>query len=75
MVIGVALTNAAFAQRPALTPFGGLLQRLTIALGDPDDAVASLLGPVVGHVGAAELERYRPATSGNAASLRSLGHP
>ncbi|MHA7281923.1 tetratricopeptide repeat protein [Arthrobacter sp. TMS2-4] len=61
--------RAAFPDSPAL----GTFEAITLqAAGRSDESVAALLDLVVNFVRTADIERYKPAITGNAAYIRSL---
>jgi tetratricopeptide (TPR) repeat protein len=61
--------RAAFPDSPAL----GAFEAITLhAAGQADESVAALLDLVVSYVRTADIERYKPAITGNAAYIRSL---
>jgi tetratricopeptide (TPR) repeat protein len=65
--------RTAFPGSPAL----GAFEAITLhASGRSDESVAALLDLVVSFVGTSDIERYKPALSGNAASIRAgAGQP
>ncbi|MET4001798.1 MULTISPECIES: tetratricopeptide repeat protein [Arthrobacter] len=65
-----ATARNTFPESPAL----GIFEAITLhAAGQPDAAVAALLDLLVDFVRTSDIERYKPAISGNAAYIRSLG--
>lgn len=61
--------RAAFPDSPAL----GAFEAITLhAAGHPDESVAALLDLVVSFVRTPDIERYKPAITGNAAYIRTL---
>ncbi|MEG9248354.1 tetratricopeptide repeat protein [Arthrobacter sp. Soc17.1.1.1] len=60
--------RTAFPGSPALSAFEAITLH---AAGRPDASVAALLDLVVGFVSTPDIERYKPALSGNAASIRA----
>ncbi|WP_247826796.1 tetratricopeptide repeat protein [Arthrobacter antioxidans] len=61
--------RAAFPESPAL----GAFEAITLhAAGRSDESVAALLDLVVNFVSTPDIERYKPAITGNAAYIRTL---
>lgn len=64
-----AAARNSFPESPAL----GAFEAITLhAAGQLDEAVATLLDLLVDFVHAPDIDRYKPAISGNAAYIRSL---
>lgn len=64
-----ATARNTFPESPSL----GAFEAITLhAAGHLDEAIASLLDLVVAFVPTADIDRYKPAISGNAAYIRSL---
>ncbi|WP_341975411.1 tetratricopeptide repeat protein [Microbacterium sp. LTA6] len=64
-----AMARTRFPDSPSL----GAFEAITLhAAGEPDEAIATLLDLLVEFVGTPDIDRYKPAISGNAAHIRSL---
>jgi tetratricopeptide (TPR) repeat protein len=61
--------RAAFPDSPALSAFEAITLH---AAGQTDKSVAALLDLVVSYVRTPDIERYKPAITGNAAHIRTL---
>lgn len=61
--------RAAFPDSPALSAFEAITLH---AAGQTDESVAALLDLVVSYVCTPDIERYKPAITGNAAHIRTL---
>ncbi|PQZ93709.1 hypothetical protein CQ018_08625 [Arthrobacter sp. MYb227] len=67
-----ATARKAFPESPAL----GVFEAITLhSAGQPEETIASLLELIVEFVHTPDLDQYKPAISGNAAHIRSLGSP